>query len=75
MKFNIIVLLSLIIIGSGCTDRKNLSPLLSVSEEAKADFQRPVNCDTARSDLRVLEEEKASVAKQVLSGVRSFRTG
>jgi len=71
-KFSIITLLGLMIVVTGCSDRKNLSPLPTISEEAKADLKRPVDCHHAKRDLKVLEEEKASIAKQVLSGVRSL---
>jgi hypothetical protein len=30
-----------------------------------------VNCSTARQDIATLEQEKASVAKQIVSGARS----
>ncbi len=56
---------------SGCAEQKNISPLPTISEDAKSELSRPVNCRTARSDIRVLEDEKASVGKQILSGVRS----
>ncbi len=55
-----------------CSDRKNLSPFPTISPETKAEIASPVNCSTAQSDIKVLEEEKASVGKQVLSGVRSI---
>ncbi len=34
--------------------------------------QAPVNCATAESDLRVLENEKVHVAEQIAAGVRSI---
>jgi outer membrane lipoprotein SlyB len=55
----------------GCANRKNYSPIPSVSEEAKAKVAKPINCATAKKDISVLESERASVAKQVASGVRS----
>ena len=73
MKKASIILLSLgLILSTSCSDRKNLSPLPAISEEAKADLKRPADCVTAKQDIRVLEEEKASVGKQVLAGVRSI---
>ena len=39
------------------------------SKEAKQELAQPVNCTTAEGDIRVLENEKAHVAKQVASGV------
>src|SRR5262245_61671616 len=56
---------------AGCADRKNLSPLPTISEESKANLSRPVNCATAEQDVDVLEKERASTGKQLLSGVRS----
>jgi hypothetical protein len=68
------VLISLLVISSSltaCADRKNLSPLPTVSDEAKSNMAAPINCDTAEEDIAVLEEEKAGVGKRMLSGVRS----
>ena len=59
-------------LSSCSSSRENVSPLPSISPEAKAEISSPVNCGTAKSDLRVLEEEKASVGKQILAGVRSI---
>ncbi len=42
----------------------------TISDEAKADLAEPVNCETAENDIATLEAEKASVGKQVASGVR-----
>lgn len=69
---NLILPVCLLVAVVGCADRKNLAPLPSISEEAKADLNAPVNCHTAPADIKVLEEEKASVGKQILSGVRSI---
>jgi hypothetical protein len=62
--------LALVVMG-GCSDRKNVSPMPAISNEAKAGLNRPVNCGTARRDIGILEEERASTAKQIVSGVRS----
>jgi hypothetical protein len=43
----------------------------SISEEATSELNKPIDCRTARRDIQILEEERASVAKQILSGVRS----
>ena len=56
---------------AGCYS-KNHSPFPSVDETTKQNISAPVNCQTARRDIVVLEEEKASVGKQILSGVRSI---
>lgn len=56
--------------AAACGHRQNLSPRPSISDEAKAKMNKPVNCATAKQDIDALEEEKASVAKQIVSGVR-----
>lgn len=66
----VIVLAAFLI--SGCSSRKNVSPLPAISDEAKASLNTPVNCSTAGRDIKILEEEKASVGKQMLAGVRSI---
>ena len=43
----------------------------AISDQAKADLDKPVDCSTAKEDIATLEAEKASVAKQVSAGVRS----
>jgi hypothetical protein len=40
-----------------------------ISQVAKDDLARPINCDTAREDIRTLESEKASVAARAKDGV------
>ncbi len=60
-----------VIVLAACADRKNLSPLPSISSDAKARMSSPVNCSTASRDIKMLEEEKAGVGKQIISGVRS----
>jgi len=44
----------------------------TISNEAKDDLAKPVNCATAQQDIAALEAEKASAAKQMASGVRSI---
>ncbi len=44
----------------------------SISEEAKADMAKPVDCSTAEQDIATLESEKASAAQQVSAGARSI---
>ena len=63
---------AIIVVVSGCADRKNLSPVPSISDATKASISSPVRCETARQDIATLEEERASVGKQILSGVRSI---
>jgi hypothetical protein len=42
-----------------------------ISKQAKEDLASPINCATAREDIRTLESEKASVAKMAKDGVTS----
>ena len=65
--------LFLLVIGTcaACMHRTNHSPRPSISDEAKAHLNKPVNCATAKQDIADLEEDRASTAKQVISGVRS----
>ena len=42
-----------------------------ISQQAKDDLAKPVNCETAEADIAALESEKASVAEQAAAGVRS----
>ncbi|MBN8548370.1 MAG: hypothetical protein J0M12_03525 [Deltaproteobacteria bacterium] len=56
---------------SACSDRKNISPFPSISSNAQASLGAQVNCATAPQDIKTLEEERASVGKRILSGVRS----
>jgi hypothetical protein len=51
------------ILASGCAP---------VSTQAEKDMKAPVNCATAPGDLRVLENEKASTAKQIGEGVTAI---
>lgn len=46
------------------------SACTTISDTATEQLEKPVNCATAENDIDVLENEKASVAKQVASGVR-----
>ena len=49
-----------LVLGAAC------SP---ISKTAKEDLAQPVNCATAKGDIRVLEHEKAHVAEEVANGV------
>ncbi len=40
-----------------------------ISQVAEDELAQPVNCATAREDIRILEQEKASVAEMAKSGV------
>jgi len=59
---NLFMVLCLIVVVSGCA---------SISKTAKGQLAKDVDCTTAQDDIQVLEAEKASVGKQIVSGVRS----
>ena len=40
----------------------------TISDEAKNNLAKPVNCSTARQDIAALEKDKASTAKKALAG-------
>lgn len=71
MKARSTSLLILALVLTACMHRKNISPRPSISDEAKDKMNKPVNCASAQQDIADLEEEKASVAKQAGSGIRS----
>lgn len=43
-----------------------------ISEKAKQDLAKPVNCATAQEDIKVLESEKARVGKMIEEGVTAI---
>jgi hypothetical protein len=57
---------------TACANRTNHSPRPSISDEEKAAIEKPINCSTAKKDIAILEDEKASVGRQALAGVRSL---
>jgi hypothetical protein len=67
----VLMCLVLMSLCAGCSDRKNMSPMPSISDDSRQALARPVNCSTASRDIAVLEDERASVGKQILSGVRT----
>ena len=71
LLYSIVPALTVLATLSGCADRANLSPRPTISEDAKESLAAPINCSTASRDIKVLEDEKASVGKQILSGVRA----
>ena len=60
MRHGLIALLIVIVCFAGCK---------TISQKAKADLAKPINCATAREDIAALEAEKASVAKKSEAGV------
>jgi len=68
----IIIPLALVSIFSVGCSRPNRSPVPTIDPEVKKQLDAPINCATAKQDIATLEDEKASVAKQVISGARSI---
>ena len=60
----------LLVLFTGCVS-KNHSPIPSINDSVKRQLGAPVNCTTAKADIDLLENERATVAKRILSGVRS----
>ena len=60
----------LLVLFTGCVS-KNHSPIPSINDSVKRQLGAPINCATAQADIKLLEEERASVAKRIVSGVRS----
>lgn len=72
MKLRLILAATLVLgLTTACSGRKNYSPFPSINEESKANLDKPIDCSTAAHDIKILEEERASIGKQILSGVRS----
>ena len=40
--------------------------------KAEKDVQKPINCATAKGDIRILESEKVHVAEQIAAGVTAI---
>jgi len=41
-------------------------------KKVRQEMKQPINCATAEGDIRVLESEKAHVAKQIVDGVTAI---
>ncbi|MBU1727305.1 MAG: hypothetical protein KJ880_06730 [Candidatus Omnitrophica bacterium] len=59
------LLVSLFIFVAGCATYT--SP---ITDKAKADLERPIDCSTAEADIKMLESEKASTTEQTKAGVK-----
>lgn len=59
----LVVLFAILALGAACAR--------SIPDQAKADLAKPIDCATAEADIQTLEDEKASVAKQISAGMRS----
>jgi hypothetical protein len=44
----------------------------TIDPAIKEQLDSPINCETAKVDIATLEKERASVAKQVISGARAI---
>ncbi len=49
----------------------SLAACTAISDDAKQALATPVNCDTARQDIALLESEGASNAEQIGAGIRT----
>ncbi len=56
-----LLFLSLVFAVAGCS---------TISKTAKEQLSKDADCSTAQRDIQILQKERASVAKQTLSGVR-----
>ena len=48
-----------------------LAACSSISDDARQALAAPVNCDTARQDIALLESERASNAERIGAGIRT----
>lgn len=67
-KFNVVIAACCLFAffpGCGLKMKKDVARIEAVKNQ-------PVNCQTAEHDIKVLEDEKANVAKQVVAGVTSI---
>jgi hypothetical protein len=56
----------------GCVVMLMPSCAVFKQKEVMEEMKEPINCDTAEGDIRILQQEKAHVAQQVLAGVGSI---
>ena len=60
-KMTIILMLSaVVVLGTGCAGKY---------KKVEQDMKAPINCATAKGDLRILEHEKAHTMDQISQGV------
>jgi hypothetical protein len=55
----------------GCA-RTNHSPMPTIDPKVKEQLEAPIDCSTAKQDVATLEDARASVAKEVVSGARGI---
>lgn len=71
-----LLFLCLLIVGCAGANRDN-SGIGSgykapISDEAKYDLSKPIDCRTAKEDIEILEKEKTDMAEQTKAGVKMF---
>ncbi len=71
MRPSAVILFSLTTVLSACVHRENHSPRPTITDAEKASLEKRVDCSTAQQDIATLEEEKASIGRRALAGVRS----
>ena len=60
----LMLIASVLLVINGCA-----SP---ISEQAKQDLARPINCGNAEADIRSLNAEKAHASSQAAAGVKAI---
>ena len=60
------------IILLGCVVMLMPSCAVFKQKEVMEEMEEPINCDTAEGDIRILQQEKAHVAQQIVAGVGSI---
>jgi hypothetical protein len=68
MKLKLLIGLFIFFAIVGCGQLRNYK--YSISDQAKYDINRPVNCEMAQSDIKILESEKASTDQQLQDGIK-----
>jgi hypothetical protein len=58
-----ISMVALVILTAGCSDKY---------KKTEQQMKQPINCATAEGDIRMLRQEKAHVADEILQGVSAF---
>jgi len=56
----------------GCAGNSPMEYKSPISEQAKYDLEKPIDCSTAEADIKVLESEKVSSSEQAKAGVKSI---
>ena len=62
-KMTLILMVALVILVTGCSDKY---------KKAEKQMKQPINCATAEGDIRMLMHEKAHVTDQIAAGVTAI---